>query len=133
MSTPIRINKKHLLLVEGKDECNLFAALLEHYKLKSKIQVIEAGGTSQFSSRLKTILSSTIQYGIKLQSLGVIRDADDSPEGALQSVQGTLRNNTLPCPESHAQFIGEHPRVGIFVLPSGDACGNLETLCRRSD
>lgn len=81
---------------------------------------------------LKIILSSSIQYRIKLQSLGVIRDADDSPKSALQSVKDVLRNNTLPCPEFPAQFTSKRPRVGIFVLPSGDTSGNLETLCRRS-
>lgn len=132
MSTPIVLNKKRLLLVEGKDECNFFTALLKHYKLELGIQVIEAGGISQFGSMLKNILLSSMQNRIKLQSLGVIRDADDSPESALQSVKNALRNNTLPCPEFPAQFTGERPRVGIFVLPSGDTSGNLETLCRCS-
>ena len=81
---------------------------------------------------LKIILSSSIQYRIKLQSLGVIRDADDSPKSALQSVKDVLRNNTLSCPEFPARFTSKRPRVGIFVLPSGDTSGNLETLCRRS-
>lgn len=126
------IKKDRLPLVESKDECNLFTKLLKHCRGESEIQVVEAGGVERFPAMLKNVLLRSRQSNIELQSLGIIRDADKDPERALQSVQSILYGNKLPTPESHAQFTGTHPKVGIFVIPSGTAPGTLETLCRLS-
>ena len=49
----LRIRSDWLLLVEGRDEFNLFGALMKHcFGAESRIQVIEAGGKDSFSENL---------------------------------------------------------------------------------
>ena len=55
------IKKDRLLLVEGKDECNLFTKLLKHCRGESEIQVVEAGGVERFPAMLKNVLGGYAQ------------------------------------------------------------------------
>lgn len=121
-----------LLLVEGQDEVNLFCALIRHSLDKeSKIQVIDAGGKDRFPSRLKAIQTEA-KTRPTLQSIGIVRDADDDPKGAFESVCNDLRNAGYKPPESHRGFSNALPSVGVFIVPDGIECGSVETLCRRS-
>ncbi len=121
-----------LLLVEGQDEVNLFCALMRHsFDNELKIQVIDAGGKDQFPSRLKAIQTEA-QIRPTLQSIGIVRDADNDPKGAFESVCNDLRNVGYKPPESHRSFSNALPSVGVFIVPDGVECGSLETLCRRS-
>ena len=52
----LRIHSDWLLLVEGRDEANLFNALMKHhFDAEPKIQVIDAGGKDKFSRNLSAI------------------------------------------------------------------------------
>ena len=52
----LRILSDRLLLVEGRDEINLFSALMKHcLDAEPEIQVIDAGGKDKFSRNLKAI------------------------------------------------------------------------------
>lgn len=137
-SVAVRRNKKRtidsdkLLLVEGRDEVNLFCALIRRcLGDKSDIQVIEAGGKDQFLGRLKAIKIEA-QTRMTFQSLGVVRDADDNPKGAFQSVYDHLCKAGYKPPEAHRTFSIASPSVGVFIVPDGIECGSIETLCRRA-
>ena len=129
----LRLDSDQILLVEGKDEVNLLHALIRHRlpAAESDIQVIDAGGRDQFPSRLKAIRVAA-QTRPTLRSIGVVRDADDNPEGAFQSVCNHLEKAEFPVPEHHASHSGGVPSVGVFVVPDGLESGAIETLCRRS-
>lgn len=128
----LTIDSDWLLLVEGQDEVNLFNALIQHcVSDESNIQVIAAGGRDQFPTRLQAIRTGT-QTRPTLRSIGVVRDADDNPEGAFQSVCDHLSNAGYEPPESHGAFSNTSPSIGVFILPNGIACGAVETLCRQS-
>ncbi len=64
--------------------------------------------------------------------MGVVRDADLSPEEAFTSVCDALRNAGLPVPRACLEPCGKELRVAVMVLPSADAPGTLEDLCLRS-
>ena len=67
-----------------------------------------------------------------LRSVGIIRDADDNPQGSFDSVCNSLRSVGYEPPAAHAEFSDATPSVGVFIVPDGSQPGAIETLCRRS-
>ena len=96
------------------------------------IQVIEVGGKYKFQSKLDALLSHARSRGLQLSAIGVMRDADNSPKGALQSVLNALRSVGLSAPISQGAFVPGDPSVGIFILPDGESQGSVEGLCWAS-
>ena len=123
-----------LLLVEGKDEANLFDALLKHRfgdAEERKIQIIDAGGRDKFRRNIVAIKTAAKSRS-PLRALGVIRDADDNAGSAFQSVCGALRHAGYEPPAAHGKVSNGNPPVGVFILPDGAGAGAIETLCRQS-
>lgn len=129
-----RIRSDRLLLVEGRDEVNLFGELLEHcfdVAGRQTIQIIDVGGREKFGINIAAINAATERCS-PLRALGIIRDADDSADSAFQSVCDALRNTGYVPPPVHGDVSGGMPAVGVFILPDGEGAGAIETLCRHS-
>ncbi len=129
----LEIHADRLLLVEGRDEVNLFGALLQRnfeQAETSNIQVIDAGGKDTFRNKILAIRSGA-ESGPTIRSLGVVRDADDNANRAFQSVCDALRGAGYDPPAAHGEIRGD-PTLGVFILPNGAEAGTIETLCRRS-
>ena len=127
-----RIRAERLLLVEGRDEVNLFRALICHCCVdKADIQVIDAGGKDKFSRNLKAIQAAALA-GSTLRAVGVVRDADDNASRAFDSVCDGIRSADYKPPRSHGEFSDAMPAIGVFIVPDGAEPGAVETLCRRS-
>ena len=121
-----------LLLVEGRDEENLFGALIDrHLGADSEIQIIGSGGVDKFPVNLDAIRIAA-QARPTLRSIGVVRDADDDADTAFRSVCDHLHNVGYLPPAAHGEFSDAIPSIGVFVVPDGSSTGALETLCRRS-
>lgn len=125
------LTSDRLLLVEGKDEVNLTNSMLCRWNIGG-VQVVNVGGRYQFQDRLDALLSQARARRLQLSALGVLRDADDSPQSALQSVTGALHSVSLPAPNSQGAFMRGAPSVGIFILPDGESRGSVEGLCWAS-
>ena len=128
----LKISTDRLLLVEGRDEVNLFKALMEHcLDGDMRIQVIDAGGKDKFPKNLRAIriASRTLP---SLEAIGVVRDADDDARSAFRSVCDNLRNVGYDAPSAHGEFSDSVPSTGVFIIPDGVHTGAMETLCRRS-
>ena len=127
-----RIRSDRLLLVEGRDEVNLFDALMKHcLDAESKVQVIDAGGKDRFPRNLKALYTAA-QARPSLRAIGVVRDADDDAVGAFRSVCDHIRNVGYEPPAVHGEFSDAAPSIGVFIVPDGVERGAIETLCRRS-
>ena len=128
----LQIRTDRLLLVEGRDEVNLFTALIERRAdAEPAIQVIDAGGKDRFPRRLRAIRTAA-QARPALRSIGVVRDADDDAGSAFRSVCDHLRNVGYEPPAAHGEFSEATPSVGVFIVPNGSEPGAIETLCRLS-
>lgn len=127
------INKRKVLLVEGRDEEEFFAVLLKDVGLADVVQVMSIGGVDQMKSRLETF---RLHPGFEMvESLGIIRDADQSLDSAVQSLHSLLNNIEFPSPSEHNTFagIGSDMKVGIFVMPGTNVEGTmLEDLCLKT-
>jgi len=65
-------------------------------------------------------------------SLGIIRDAEQSREGALQSIRDSLASVGLPVPVSCLEPAEGMPRVIVLVNPHGRDTGSLDDVCLDS-
>jgi hypothetical protein len=138
MGNTMRIESGHkrailnkLLLVEGEDEEYLFDALLEDLKLEKNIQVFGVGGKDKFPNDLEKYKKNVPGFEI-VTSLGIIRDADNDPQAAFQSVCSALNNAGLPVPNAPLQSKDGPPKVTIMIVPDSDRTGMLEDLCLDS-
>ncbi len=125
-----RIREPNLLVVEGREEELFFTVLIERLGLRC-LQVLEIGGKTRLRERLKGLFPQN-RDDEQVVSLGVVRDADDSPEGALDSVKSALRAADLAVPDAALISAGCNPRVSIMVLPGPGQRGKLEDLCLKS-
>ena len=128
----LKIRSDCLLLVEGRDEENLFNALIgQCFDAEPEVQVIAAGGRDEFPANLQAIHNAA-QARPTLRAIGAIRDADENANAAFQSVCDHLRNVGYQPPPAHGELSDGEPAIGVFIVPDGEAPGAVETLCRRS-
>ena len=85
---------RKVVIVEGSDERRVFQSLSGHLGLDG-IQFIPAGSAERIRSRISAVLAAQQPVGI-LQSLGVVRDADENADNAFKSVCDSLSVNGLP-------------------------------------
>ena len=129
LKNPIELIEPNLLVVEGKDEVNLFKALVEYLDLHN-VQILDIGGKFQFKSKLSAISKSP--HFNNIISLGVVRDADTDSDSAFQSICSALEFVNLPVPKNQLEPIGTKPKVSVIILPGEGKPGMLEDLCLMS-
>jgi hypothetical protein len=122
----IHIEKPSLLVVEGKDEELFFGALRKHLGLQN-LQILGIGGKTNLRTNLEA-LTRTHDFGSVLR-LGVVRDANDEPGAAFQSVCGALKAAGLPVPTSPLESAGDCPRVAVMIVPGSGETGKMEDIC----
>lgn len=123
------ITQPKLLLVEGKDEVGFFSVLKGELHLED-LHVRSVGGKTRFRDRLKVLIEGSGHE--VLTSLGIVRDADNNPTGAFDSICGALEAVGLPVPPAPLQSVGDDPRVTVMILPGQGREGMLEDLCLDS-
>ena len=128
----IEILEDRLLLVEGRDELNLFERLIEDcFKNQSAIQVLDIGGKTTLGQNLKTVRALSAARP-SLRSVGIVRDSDASAVSSFRSVCDSVRDAPFSPPSAHAKFSNADPSIGIFMVPGGSTPGSIETICRNS-
>ena len=120
-SPPQPIAREKLLLVEGCTPAHFFEGLALHLDLSATIEIRDFGGVNQLRLFLRTI-AATADFRQKVKSLGIIRDAEENPAGAMQSINDAVRDARLSSSVS----------VHVAVLPDNSTAGMVETLFLRS-
>ncbi len=123
-----------LLITEGLDDVRFFKAFLSHLQFDLTVQVENIGGKGNLNSAwLRTLKAADGFSGVR--ALGIIRDADEDPRSAFQSVCDALKQAGLPVPAAAggwAQTDTLTPQVGVYILPAPDQAGALEDLCLQT-
>ncbi len=130
MST-VQVDKRKLVVVEGKDDERFFNALLRQIGL-TDVQCIGLGGKDEMgkTERWKSLM---LTPGFaQVEALAVVRDADDNPQGAFQSITDTLRNVGLPPPSAPFRTEQGTPKICVIILPDVGSKGELEDLCLQA-
>jgi hypothetical protein len=125
-----RIIEEQLLLVEGKDECNFFEALLTHERIE-EVQCIDIGGKDKFSQEFPLLVK---MEGFKaVSAIGLVRDAEvNQAQSAFDSLCHTLNKHNLPVPSTPNVLNLGPPKVNIFIMPDNQGAGMLENLCLKT-
>lgn len=127
---PLEITKPAVVVVEGSEDERFFSSLIQHLGLDN-LQVTISGGKDNLKAHLRQLIATPGYIELPVGSLGILRDADQNPRGAFQSVCSHLRGAGLPEPRSPLQSAGDSPRVTVMILPAGDVSrpGMLEDVC----
>ena len=125
MAAPL--TKTKLLAVEGTDEIIFFEELFKHIGILDKVELREVGGKDQFKIKMPALQKTT---GFNdLESIAIIRDADESFKGAFESIKKILEKMNLQVPARPGIFAEGIPKVGFFIMPDNTGNGMLENLC----
>ena len=128
----ISISEDRLLLVEGRDELNLFSQMINTcFRIKPDIQILDIGGKTTLGQHLKTVRTLTTSRP-SLRSIGIVRDSDANAASGFRSVCASVRDAPYTPPSTHACFSNASPSIGIFMVPDGSRPGAIETICRNS-
>ena len=123
---PHAIEKPKLLLVEGWNERGFYCGFLRRLGRGDDVRVETVEGTANFSRVICGLPARTGFSGVA--SLGLIRDAEENPGSAFQSLAEALKKANLPIPDRPEEWCGTNPRVGILIQPGNGQKGMLETL-----
>lgn len=117
--------KRSLLLVEGPEDVQFFGAFLSYLE-KAHVQVSAVGGKGEFRRVLQTLRLARNFDG--LRNLGVLRDADDNPQGAMHSLWSAVEAANLPEPRKVGSQAG-HEWISVYVdvVPGPEQPGCFET------
>ena len=113
------------ILVEGRDPCKFFEALIEHLAFDN-VQVQDFGGVTELRDFLSSFTKMSGFSGV--QSLGIVRDAEQNATGAFHSVRGALEHAGLSAPDTPGQRAGASPAISVMILPDNERTGMLKTL-----
>lgn len=134
LSLPEHITEPGLLITEGPDDVRFFKALLSNLRCDSGVQFLSVRGVKNLNSAWLRLLKAVDGFS-SVRVLGIIRDADENPRSALQSLCSVLEQAELPVPVAAgrwAQTDALMPQVGIYILPAADRAGALEDLCLQT-
>jgi len=125
-----------ILACEGRDDRAFVESMLAHLGIVDR-RIDEYRGKSQLGRYLLGLRDSADFRTVR--ALGVLRDADDGPDRAWQSVTDSLRRLGLPSPAAPGQvrigpceIDGVERTIGVFIVPDGQSPGALEELCLRA-
>ncbi len=116
----MKLDKKNLIFVEGKDDKAFIEELLKEIKLD--LQIRKAGRSKELKQELK-IISKDKNFS-QLKKLLIICDAEQSKENTAISITNMVQD-----------IFGEEPvdidkesggRFGYLILPSSEEQGSLE-------
>lgn len=118
-----------LVAVEGDEDVSFFSAFRDYVGLKD-VQVMQYGGKGNFRSWISTLTKVDGFHAV--QSLGLVRDANQNASSAFQSVCDALTAAGLTAPVNPLQVAGSNPQIVVLIVPHGSSSGMLEDLCLES-
>lgn len=128
-SDVLKVIKSKLLIVEGKDEENIFNKICEEFNLTS-IQVIPIGGKYNFQHTLPILVKDS-DFDI-VDSIGIVRDADTDADAAFISVCGVLRESRISQPIKPLIPSDQRPITNIFIAAGDNSKGSIESIFMKT-
>jgi hypothetical protein len=137
--SPIPIECPHLIICEGKADEALLKFLTNSIDKADMFQIHSAKGVKNITRQMLAAL--TVSTGFELlESLIIVRDADDKPDDAVKSVQRIFKDSGFSVPStpcvttisSDCNVACRNVKTAFALLPKPDSiteCGSLENLC----
>ncbi len=126
--------KPHQLLVEGKNDRHVIWALCNQYQLPEtfSVEVAEEKGTEGIEALLAGLPARIDEP--KLQTLGIVVDADQDLRARWQAVRNRLMESgyqtipTVPPPDGWVYTQPDKPKIGVWLMPDNQLPGMLENF-----
>jgi len=128
---PAEIKNKKLIVVEGDQDCQFFAKLIDKLDIKG-VYVLGIGGKGNFNDDLQRLHR---RPGFSsLTHFAVIRDKDEDNafESIVKILQDKDKMNISPVPSAPGVFTTGKPKTGVFIMPGSIQGKMLEDLCLKS-
>lgn len=128
------LEKELLILTEGRDDMFFLDSILGALKADPmRVGVVSTGGKDGLAADLKNIVQSRPFVNKTIRRIAIVQDVDGSPSESLRSIHKAMSNVSLPNPKHADVHIFDGNRsVGVFLIPSGNTAGNLESFCLQS-
>jgi len=128
-SKEIRIEKRKLLLAEGRDAELFLVWACRKYGRQEDIQVIDFGGIKELGTFLLTL--SNVERFNEVETLVIARDAETDNQAALTSIRTALKDASLPMPRDAFVYESQNNfKTAIMIFPGPKfSGGTLEDLC----
>ena len=131
----VKIEKRKLILAEGKDDFHFFCHACKFYRNVDDVQVMNFKGIDNLSNYLM-LLANDESYG-EVETIVIARDAETDASSAFISMQGSveLANNeksaNIPKPTESFAYVQNDSLKTAFMIFSGPQynTGALEDLC----
>lgn len=131
----ITIDKTKLILAEGRDTQGFIEWLCRKWGKANDVQVMDFGGNQELRPFIKNLVN--MDGYDEVESIVIVRDAEESTQSAIDSIKGALGNDKLgndklpvPCkPFTFQSESGKNTAYMIFSDPSDSSRGTLEDLC----
>lgn len=124
----------HLLLTEDKDGERFFRAFINNLSdcnRLARVQVTSYQGKDNLGKFLRALKKESHFESVRI--IGILRDADEDPKGAFQSVKDTLNHLGLRSPSKpYVPETSNRPAVIVGIIPSFEREGSLETIIFES-
>lgn len=125
-----RANREKVIFVEGADDAHFLDILLDQLGASPEnTGVVTVNGKGNFPSQLKLFAKSPAFTTGKIKRVCIIRDADDSVDGAVSATRSAFFNAFGISP-NHGEFTSkDNVDFGFFIMPNSLENGDLEKLC----
>ena len=118
-----------VLLVEGPDDKH---TVLNLCGVSANMPTFDIDDKEGAPNLLKSIRGEILMEG--RTAVGIVLDANGDPNGRWQAVAGRLRDAGIQPPNApalHGTIIQGNPRVGVWLMPDNQSCGELENFVER--
>lgn len=131
------IDCQKVILCEGFGDASFLKHLVEARNLPrfwitypTQDDPNQPGGRDGFRDRLKAL--RLVRGFANVTDILVISDNDDSPAKSFQKVIELVESAGYTAPTTLRTAAGFNPRITVFMLPTDNVRGQLETLCLQS-
>lgn len=129
---PLDPNFPHLLVVEGKEGGLLYEMICRFAGVADKIELRSVNGND--AAAFRKAIKPVVGVGSHLQTIAIIRDAEEHPAGAWQSVCQCFTQVGLPVPPQPGTLSPQPGglQTAALIVPAINQMGSMETLCWSS-
>lgn len=129
--TPLNPDFPHLIIVEGRDDGEFYEKMCQLAGVADKIEIRSVGDNS--GTAFLRAIRFLKEVGSHLQTIAIIRDAEDNPAGSWESARDCLNRALLPSPTQSGILSSEQDgrRTAALIVPIGKP-GSVETICWAS-
>ncbi len=122
-------NFDRVLMVEGHDDRIFYAEVLEAVGKHGQVFIHVLGGNKNLKQEAEVLITPTLLE--RKVAIAFILDADETPVESKQSLQNLLSGLTRQ-EVIDGKWTEGSPKIGLMIVPGGDAKGEIETLVWKS-